>query len=105
MLGRTARMLGTQDVEAARAVIASDPRIDAAYRRLVRDVLDSAERRGGAETAMTVINLAKALERIGDLCTNIAEEIIFLRTGDIVRHAGSLAPKTRTTEPQSKPEA
>jgi phosphate uptake regulator len=36
---------------------------------------------------MTVINLAKAMERIGDLCTNIAEDIIFLKTGDIVRHA------------------
>jgi phosphate uptake regulator len=38
---------------------------------------------------MTVIQLAKALERIGDMCTNIAEDIIFLRTGDITRHAGA----------------
>jgi len=91
VVGRTARMLGTQDVQAARTVIAADRRIDGAYRHLVRDVLGSADKRpGGAETAMTFINLAKALERIGDLCTNIAEEIIFLRTGDIVRHADKI---------------
>jgi phosphate transport system protein len=91
VVGRTARMLGTQDVAAAKTVIESDKRIDGAFRHLVRDVLARADDRpGGAETAMTVFNLGKALERIGDLCTNIAEEIIFLRTGDIVRHAGKL---------------
>jgi phosphate transport system protein len=86
-LGRTVRMLTATDASTARAVINGDQEIDRAYGEYVRGVLDAEDRHaGGAEPAMTRINLAKALERIGDLCTNIAEDVIFLRTGDIVRH-------------------
>jgi len=88
ILGRTIRMLSRTDTDVARKVIESDALIDKGYRHVVQSVLQHQDRRvGGAGPAMTVINLAKAMERIGDLCTNIAEDIIFLRTGDIVRHA------------------
>ncbi|MFP3937509.1 MAG: phosphate signaling complex protein PhoU [Phycisphaerae bacterium] len=88
LLGRTVRTLTATDATSARAVITGDKEIDNAYGAYVRAVLDAEDRRaGGAEPAMTQINLAKALERIGDLCTNIAEDVIFLRTGDIIRHA------------------
>ncbi|MGC9454042.1 MAG: phosphate signaling complex protein PhoU [Phycisphaerae bacterium] len=88
LLGRTVRTLTATDATSARAVITGDKEVDDAYGDYVRAVLDAEDRHaGGAEPAMTRINLAKALERIGDLCTNIAEDVIFLRTGDIVRHA------------------
>ncbi len=87
-LGKTVRMLTATDTSVARSIIRADRQIDEDYRLLVQSVLEEESQRiGGAETAMTVINLGKALERIGDLCTNIAEDIIFLRTGDVVRHA------------------
>jgi len=87
-LGRTVRMLRAADAQGARNVIASDAEIDEAYSVFVHDVLAAEDSRvGGAEAALIKINVAKALERVGDLCTNIAEDIIFLRTGDIVRHA------------------
>ncbi len=87
-LGRTVRTLRANDTTGAQGVIDSDDLIDESYRRFVRSVLDAeGKKTGGVEAAMTMINVAKALERIGDLCTNIAEDIIFLRTGDIVRHA------------------
>ena len=88
VLGKTVRMLMGTDVDVARKVIESDSLIDKGYRHVVESVLRHEGRRiGGAGPAMTVINLAKAMERISDLCTNIAEDVIFLRTGDIVRHA------------------
>jgi phosphate transport system protein len=88
ILGRTVRMLGQSTVETAWKIIQADDLIDKGYKHLVQAVLKHEDRRvGGAGAAMTVINLAKALERIGDHCTNIAEDVIFLRTGDIVRHA------------------
>ncbi|MDY6913276.1 MAG: phosphate signaling complex protein PhoU [Planctomycetota bacterium] len=88
ILGRTVRSLRANGSTGIQAVINFDDQVDDAYRLFVRSVLDTEDQKiGGAEAAMTLINVAKALERIGDLCTNIAEDIIFLRTGDIVRHA------------------
>ena len=88
ILGKTTRILSVADAETARKIIDYDDRVDLDYKNFVQSVLASESRHvGGAEHAMTMIHLAKALERIGDLCTNIAEDIIFLRTGDIVRHA------------------
>ena len=93
ILGRTVRMLSSGDVAAARKVIDADELIDKGYGHLVKSVLEHEDQRlGGAGVAMTVVQLAKALERIGDMCTNIAEDIVFLRTGDIVRHATAQPP-------------
>jgi phosphate transport system protein len=36
-----------------------------------------------------LVLLARSLERIGDHCTNIAEDVFFLSTGDIVRHSAA----------------
>jgi len=88
-VGRTVRMLGGMDADAAAEVIKLDFEVDHLYRRFIHAVLDhDAARAGGAEVTMTLVQLAKAMERIGDHCTNVAEDVIFLRTGDIVRHAG-----------------
>lgn len=90
MLDKTVRLLSTADVEAAREVILSDKRIDEHYGRFTRAVLDNEKlRAGAAETVMTLIMLGRGCERIGDLCANIAEDVIFWRTGDIVRHPGA----------------
>jgi phosphate transport system protein len=87
-LDKTLRSIATRNLDAARAVIASDPNADAAYGRFVRTAL-TRERSdpAGVDVVLTLTLLARALERIGDLCTNIAEDIVFLCTGDIVRHA------------------
>jgi len=94
-VGKTVRMLGASDAQAAREVIETDRRIDSAYKEFVRSVIDRERQRAdGVETAVICMLLARALERIGDLCTNIAEDIIFLRTGEIVRHAAAFhSPK------------
>ncbi len=94
-LGRTVRTLRASDTAGSKGVIDSDDLIDDAYRSFVRSVLDSeGKKTGGVEAAMTMINVAKAMERIGDLCTNVAEDIIFLRTGDIIRHADAFDEQT-----------
>ncbi len=94
-LGRTVRTLRASNTTGAQGVIDSDDLIDESYRLFVRSVLDTESKKtGGVEAAMTMINVAKALERTGDLCTNIAEDIIFLRTGDIIRHADAFDEQT-----------
>mgnify|MGYP006292410049 CR=1 FL=1 len=88
ILGRTIRMLNTTDATTAGRIIGLDNRVDEDHKELVHGVLaNHGGPTGNAEFVMTVISVAKALERIADLCTNIAEDIVFLRTGDVVRHA------------------
>ena len=36
--------------------------------------------------AIHLLSASRALERIADLATNIAEDVIFLVSGDVVRH-------------------
>lgn len=83
-LGRAVRMLAANDMATAKKIIEFDTKIDESYKKLVGEVLSRNET---AVVSITMINIARALERIGDLCSNIAEDIIFLRTGDIVRHS------------------
>ena len=56
-----------------------------AYRLLLEAVARDPER---LEFATHYIVVSKSLERIADLCTNIAEHVIFMVTGEIVRHRG-----------------
>jgi len=83
-------MLSTRELATARGILEMDHIIDEDHRALVRSALHAKAPSLGIEGAWTLINIARALERIGDLCTNIAGDIIFLRTGDIVRHSDSL---------------
>jgi len=54
-----------------------------AYRLLLEAVARDPEH---LEFATHYIVVSKSLERIADLCSNIAEHVIFMVTGEIVRH-------------------
>jgi phosphate transport system protein len=87
-LDRTLRAISMRNIEAARDVIAADAAFERACGDYIRKVL--ARQRNdpaGVDVVLTLAFLARALERIGELCTNIAEDVVFLCTGDIVRHA------------------
>ncbi|MBN2210311.1 MAG: phosphate signaling complex protein PhoU [Sedimentisphaerales bacterium] len=87
VLRKTITMLRDADPNFARGIIEFDKHIDQCYKQFVRKIVEREDQRiGGAEVALTLSLMARALERIGDLCTNIAEDIIFLKTGDIIRH-------------------
>lgn len=84
MLSRTVRMINTTEIHTAKEVIEMDDMVDNRYKSLLQMILSRNE---SAAKAITANNIAKGFERIADLCTNISEDIIFLRTGEIVRHA------------------
>ncbi len=83
----TIKGFNLSDEAVARHVLRGDDVVDALYHQIVQDTLTQME--GSAHEAdvnLANIMIAKNLERIGDHCTNIAEDVIFVRLGRIVRH-------------------
>jgi phosphate transport system protein len=77
------------DAELARQVVRNDDIVDALYHQIVQDMLSRMERAGGGYDAgaqLANVMIAKNLERIADHCTNIAEDVIYVQSGRIVRH-------------------
>jgi phosphate transport system protein len=76
-----------KDVEAADTVRRQDDRIDSLYHDVLRELLG--QMKGDPETifeATRLQSMAKYIERIGDHATNVAEMIVFMITGQDVRH-------------------
>jgi phosphate transport system protein len=70
------------DDEAVRRAAARDVEVDGLHAGVVRAVLDQPAREGGAlARATATLFVARYLERAGDHVTNIAEWIVYERTG------------------------
>jgi phosphate transport system protein len=86
----TIKAFNLSDEAVARHVLRGDDVVDALYHQIVQDTLTQmegeGEQRADADVNLANIMIAKNLERIGDHCTNIAEDVIFVRLGRIVRH-------------------
>lgn len=75
------------DTELARRVLEADDVVDQIHRQMFRDM--QAEARSDVaklSQAVSMISASRNLERMADQCTNIAEDVIFLVEGEIVRH-------------------
>jgi len=87
MLRDTVKAFNLIDETLARHVTRSDDVVDALYHQIVQDMLALMEsERQHANTDLANIMIAKNLERIADHCTNIAEDVIYIHTGRIIRH-------------------
>ena len=83
----TIKAFNLNDADLARQVLRSDDVVDALYHQIVQDMLAEMGADGlKAGTDLSNIMIAKNLERIADHCTNIAEDVIYVHTGRIVRH-------------------
>ncbi|HSG99124.1 MAG TPA: phosphate signaling complex protein PhoU [candidate division Zixibacteria bacterium] len=87
MLSRCLDALVNSDAELARQVIFMDDEID----RLNRDAFHQlkeriVERPELIDIFLNYLGVSRQLERIGDHATNIAEDVVYLVTGSIVRH-------------------
>lgn len=79
--------LQTESAEGARAVLARDIDIDALDKRLFDECVDAmGPDRPGRAAGLLLYRCGRELERVGDLMTNIAEDVLYLSTGHIVRH-------------------
>lgn len=76
-----------QDAAMARKVLQDDEEIDESHKK-VYDLVDGAIRNDPSKSKewIQLLSVSRYLERIADLATNIAEDVIFLVDGEVVRH-------------------
>ena len=84
---QTVRAFNFVDLGQAQSVIRGDDRVDALYGQVVQSALSDMRRGDGrADRDLQHVMIAKNLERVGDHCTNVAEDIVYIKRGEIVRH-------------------
>jgi phosphate transport system protein len=89
-----------QDLEQARGVVLGDAEVDRLDKTVRHEVHDLLAAHGEVNSALDVFRISRELERVGDHLSNMAEETIYLITGEIVRHhdpagAAAAAPARR----------
>jgi phosphate transport system protein len=105
-MGKQARSLITQskrafadrDVELARDLVRQDDVIDNLNREVFNLALQVGDNEDRREWAMTMMLVARALERVGDNAVDIGEQVAFVVTGlfrefEDASHPGEVAPQ------------
>lgn len=88
MLSDVLRALADDDVAIADHVRRSDEYVNIKNRELFQWAVEQVARSpGNAQAIFDVHTMARSIERIADLTTNIAEDVIFAVGGDVVKHA------------------
>ena len=90
MAQKAMESLRQEDTALARRVLEDDVIVDSALRRMF-EVLQERMRNhpDDVEAAVLTLSTSRQVERIADLATNIAEDVVFLHDGEIVRHKRS----------------
>ncbi len=87
MLRHSLDSLVNMDADMARAVCAEDDEVDAVHRQTYKLVRDAIRANPEQIDVLThVLSASNHLERIADLATNIAEDVVYMVEGQIVRH-------------------
>lgn len=73
----------------ARKVLKKDDEVDAYKNKIFQELKKAMhEDTSVVDPALDLILIARNLERLGDHATNIAEDVIFVATGEDIRHGG-----------------
>jgi phosphate transport system protein len=76
-----------ENAEAARTIFDKDRDIDRLDKRVFEESIDlMGDTRDSKARGMLLYRCGRELERVGDLMVNIAEDVVYLVTGSIVRH-------------------
>jgi phosphate transport system protein len=71
----------------ARGVLEKDDLMDSLNRKTINDLVDVIRTQPNAvDQALELVRISRNLERVADLATNIAEEVVFVAEAHIVKH-------------------
>lgn len=89
MLSDVLAALANQDAALCRQVRRADKRVDDLYKEVLTWGREEIPRHLAATgAAIDILTIAQRFERMADMTTNIAEDVIFLVEGRVVRHGG-----------------
>jgi phosphate transport system protein len=80
-LAQCKRAFGERDVDMARDLVRQDDVVDNLNKEIFRIAIEIGDDHDRREWAMTMILVARAIERIGDNCVDIGEQVVFVVTG------------------------
>jgi len=79
--------ISSVDIKKAREILRTDDKVDEQNARLYSEMIEKIKRSPeNLEILIQYIHVIRHLERIADHTTNIAEDIIYMISGEIVRH-------------------
>ena len=97
MLRRVLDAMARLDAPEAEKIITEDKLIDTEFRAIVRQLITfMMEDPRTISTALDIVWIAKAIERVGDHAKNIAEQVIYIVHGTDVRHRGTAEQTAET---------
>jgi phosphate transport system protein len=88
-----------KDAKRCRAVLANDDTIDNLNRKVVADLVEAMRKNPDViEEALDLIRVSRNLERVADLTTNIAEQVIFMAEARVVKHQAEKEQEAKKME-------
>jgi len=89
MVKRSLDALVNYDAALARQVCADDDEVDQMRRDFEEKIKEAIQKNPSqSESLMTLSSVTRHLERLADMATNVAEDVIYMVEGAIIRHRG-----------------
>lgn len=75
------------DAERARAIRALDDEVDRLNREIIEEIKESIRTHPDRlDAGLEIVSVSRHIERIADHAVNIAEDVVYLKEGEIIRH-------------------
>ncbi|KGN95583.1 PhoU family transcriptional regulator [Porphyromonas sp. COT-108 OH2963] len=94
MLSDSYVILESENTKVSGKILAQDEAVDAIYHNALESLAEEIRKRPDfARCALKLFLLVRKMERIGDHCSNIVEELVFYVDAKVLKHSGQKFPE------------
>jgi phosphate transport system protein len=94
LLRDTLDAFARKDAVTAMSLVRRDDKVDELNRQVFKQLVAMMNQDPDSiSTCMELVMVARNLERVGDLATNIAEEVVFINEARVIKHKGPQPPE------------